>query len=257
MTLDIDDRIIDICTKSLGIKKEILQNLYAHIFKGSIPGKAEELVLDKKEFYPKGIDQTEHFMLTGIDLPLWIKSNSPVDNRIMLIGAEPLRNWDSFKDEGRPHRYNDILINTPYSIHQPDAEQTVYGKIIQCLAQNNDVYLTDYRKIWFAGFEHHKSFLSSSTHIEFILAEIDAFKPHLIFTFGKNGLRQIEDVGNKLNIPVHYLIHPSRRTLGKMRNDFFEDRNISIEQYSSIKNSNERNAMPFVEYIQNSVQNKK
>ena len=103
----------------------------------------------------------------------------------MVIGSEPLRNLNYFS-ENNLSIYDQIAISTPYSLHLKDAKETVYYKITEHLSKTHQIYLTDLRKIWFAGFERHKRFLEAKLHNAFPLDEINYVNPECIITFGKN-----------------------------------------------------------------------
>ena len=99
--------------------------------------------------------------------------------------------------------------------------------------ETHDVYLTDIRKIWFAGFNYHSEFLNNPIHKEFLKEELSSFCDieHII-TFGKDSFSYIKDLLNG-DPRVQYFIHPSKRTIGNQRKVFFAQHNINDENYDS------------------------
>ena len=166
----------------------------------------------------------------------------------MLSNTDHL--WNYFS-ENNISIYDQIAVSTPYSLHLNDAKETVYCKITEHLCKTHQVYLTDLRKIWFAGFERHKTFLEAKFHNAFLLDEINYVNPECIITFGKNDFDALTLIvkTNNLKIKIHYLIHPSQRTQGEGRKNFFEKVGIDITSYKSIANASNRNVMPYLDYL--------
>jgi len=250
MDLNFQENILKLVSKHLGLKDDKVFFLYNEIIEEKKRLQHKASGIRKTDISVPELTDIEYYLLTGIDLPIMVSSN-PVNNRkLMVIGSEPLRNWNYFS-ENNLSIYDQIAISTPYSLHLNDAKETVYYKIAQHLCKTHQVYLTDLRKIWFAGFERHKTFLEAKFHNAFLLDEINYIDPECIITFGKNVFDALSLIvkANKLNIKVHYLIHPSQRTQGEGRKTFFEKAGIDISSYKSITNTSERNVMPYMEYL--------
>lgn len=250
MDLDFQEKILDLVSKHLAINNDKVYSIYNEIKeeKGRLKHKA--LSVQKTDISVPELTDIEHYLLTGIDLPIITSSKANSKSKLMVIGSEPLRNWNYFIDH-ELSIYDHIAISTPYSLHQQDAKETLYYKIIEHLSKTHKVYLTDLRKIWFAGFERHKTFIEAQLHNEFLLDEINYVNPECIITFGKNVFDALSSIvkTKNLNIKVHYLIHPSQRTQGVGRKTFFEKVGIDISKYKYITNASERNAMPYLEYL--------
>jgi hypothetical protein len=242
--------IRDILKNYLGLTDDKLKIIYNHIYNQNNSQKHKPIIIDKSDVYLNELSDINHYLLTGIDLPIIASSNTVNNRKLMVIGSEPLRNWNYFF-ENNLSIYNQIAISTPYSLHLNDAKETVYYNIAEHLSKTHKVYLTDLRKIWFAGFERHKTFIEAELHNKFLLAEINYFNPECIITFGKNVFDALTSIvkTNNLNLKVHYLIHPSQRTQGEGRKTFFEKVGIDISRYKSITNASERNAIPYLEYL--------
>ena len=250
MELTTTENILKLVSKHIAINDDKVYSLYNEIKeeKGRLKHKA--LSVHKADILVPELSDKEHYLLTGIDLPIMASSNTVNNRKLMVIGSEPLRNWNYFS-ENNLSVYDQIAISTPYSLHLNDAKETVYYRITEYLCKTHQVYLTDLRKIWFAGFERHKTFLEAKLHIAFLLDEINYVNPECIITFGKNVFDALSLIvkTNNLNIKVHYLIHPSQRTQGEGRKTFFEKAGIDISSYKSITNTSERNVMPYLEYL--------
>jgi hypothetical protein len=245
-----DSIITELVAKHLGIPFEGVSSLYKHIKEETEFKLHKPLLVSKKEVVIPDLYDIEYYLLTGIDLPTVVSSNKGLSRKIMVIGSEPLRSWDYFMDHNLSV-YDHIAVSTPYALHQPNANETLYYKIIEHLAKTHQIYLTDLRKIWFAGFERHKTFLEAKIHHAFLLDEINNVNPECIITFGKNVYDALSLIAkkNNLNIKIHYLIHPSQRTQGEGRKSFFQKAGIDISKYNSIKSASDRNVMPYIEYL--------
>lgn len=200
---------------------------------------------------------TEHFYLTGFDMPCWI-SNEDSKKKIMILASEPLRSEDSW---GESDKYETISLNTPFSYHLSKIENNRkerfrYWDLIDWIVGDlkSTVYLTDIRKFWFAGWEHYKAFHSSEIHINIFKQELDFVKPDLIIIFGSRPLNilqseklldleinltkhRLPENGFKLNNIDGYkvlpLIHPSGAA-GGPRKKFFEVNNVSGENQNEM-----------------------
>jgi hypothetical protein len=250
MELSIQENILKLVSKHLAINDDKVYLIYDEIKKETKRLQHKASYIKKTDISIPELSDIEHYLLTGIDLPVITSSNMGSNRKLMVIGSEPLRNWNYFT-EHQLSIYNHIVISTPYSLHQQDAKETLYYKIIEHLTKTNQVYLTDLRKIWFAGFERHKKFIEAKFHNDFLLDEIKYINPEYIITFGKNVYDALSLLvkTNNLNIKVHYLIHPSQRTQGEGRKTFFEKAEIDISRYKTITNASERNVMPYLEYL--------
>jgi hypothetical protein len=241
--------IIKLVNKHLFIREDLTCSLYNEIIQISRKIQQQTISIQKNEVLIPHFPDINHYLLTGIDLPVIASSGKQTSRKLMVVGSEPLRNWNHFsKYDLSP--YDHVAISTPYSLHLNDASQTVYYKIIEHLAQTHQIYLTDLRKIWFAGFERHKLFVESNLHTCFLLDEINLIKPDFIIAFGKNVFDTLSQLiaKNDINIKVYYFIHPSQRTQGADRRNFFEKLAIDTNKFNSISDSSERNIKPYIEY---------
>jgi hypothetical protein len=250
MDLNFQESILKLVSKHLAINDDKVSLIYNEIIEEKNRLKHKALSVHKADISVPELSDTEHYLLTGIDLPIIASFNTANSRKLMVIGSEPLRNWNYFS-ENNISIYDQIAISTPYSLHLNDAKETVYYKITEHLCKTHQVYLTDLRKIWFAGFERHKTFLEAKLHNAFLLDEINYVNPECIITFGKNVYDALSSIlkTNNLNTKVHYLIHPSQRIQGEGRKTFFEKVGIDISRYKSITNASERNAIPYLEYL--------
>ncbi len=205
---------------------------------------------DKFESFAKSelkISNSEHFYLTGFDMPCWVSKEKSVRN-IMILASEPLRNEDSWGDSDK---YSSISINTPFSYHSSNilgnekrSERRHYWDLIDWLVDyyKATVYLTDIRKFWFAGWEYYKAFHNSETHISVFKKELAFIKPDIVIVFGSRPLNILQtekllssDINlTKIELPekgfilkqglgyrILPLIHPSGAA-GGPRKQFFD-----------------------------------
>lgn len=250
MELTTTENILKLVSKHLAINDDKVYLMYNEIKEETKRLQHKASCINKADISIPELSDVEHYLLTGIDLPIIASSNTVNNRKLMVIGSEPLRNWNYFT-EHQLSIYNHIVISTPYSLHQLDAKETLYYKIVEHLTKTHQVYLTDLRKIWFAGFERHKTFLEAKFHNDFLLDEINYVNPEYIITFGKIVFDALSLIikTNNLNIKVHYLIHPSQRTQGEGRKTFFEKVGIDISRYKSITNATDRNVMPYLNHL--------
>lgn len=250
MNLNYQENILKLVSTHLAINDDTVYSLYNELKEEKDRLKHTALSINKTDISLPELTDIAYYFLTGIDLPIIASSNTVSNRKLMVIGSEPLRNWNYFS-ENKLSIYDQIAISTPYSLHLKDAKETVYYKITEHLSKTHQVYLTDLRKIWFAGFERHKTFLEAKLHNAFLLDEINYVNPECIITFGKNVFDSLSLIvkTNNLNIKVYYLIHPSQRTQGEGRKTFFEKVGIDISRYKSITNTSERNVMPYLDHL--------
>lgn len=195
------------------------------------------------------IDNLVKHRLKGIDIPIWCvpeKQKSALEplsmRKIMIVGQEPFRTEHDF---AAGDFYKDIVLSTPFGIHlQSDIRLRrrlgVYWEIINSLATEHFLYVSDYCKIWFEDFNRHSAALLS-TNDSVLEAEIKIIDPDIIITFGNSYIHLIEERFriSSLKIPKEGfecksgsktyrlipLLHPSG-TAGKYRRCFFESNGI-------------------------------
>lgn len=246
-----NNSIKHLLNKHLGIEIHKLEIIFDQIYAQNKLAVHKPIVLNKNDVIINEFSDLHHFMLTGIDLPILLNNeNDENSGSIMLVGSEPLRNWTYFENH-KIDIYDKIVVNTPYSIHDIFDSDSVYFLIIDFLISKNQLYLTDLRKIWFSGFERHKKFLNSELHEKFFIDEVELIKPDRIITFGKNVFELLKSwlKSNNISLQIDYLIHPSQRTQGAGRKQFFQGLDINIDIYKHNLNSNYRNAQPYIDYL--------
>jgi hypothetical protein len=89
----INSEIILLCSKYLGFDAEPLDEAYRDIYDSIIDSTIinKNIVFSKKEL---SFTDSEHFFLTGIDLPILLSGNHSLT--LMIVGSEPLRNEKFF-----------------------------------------------------------------------------------------------------------------------------------------------------------------
>lgn len=195
-------------------------------------------------------EEVKNFRLKGIDIPYWLRSTSNIGSgtapqkKIIVLGQEPFRTKLSFKAQTLD-TYHDIELSTPFGIHLHNtSDQRVrkrlglYWKIILFLATDHFVYLTDFSKLWFEGFQQHIHKLGTLNEInkDMWRSELEAIRPDYIITFGGAGQRLLEHkisfihekiqpggysyVNGNIRSSVIPLLHPSW-TASRHRKQFF------------------------------------
>ena len=202
--------------------------------------------------FPKSnlkLDNSEHYYLTGMDIPCWVSNEVRTDNRILVLASEPLRSEDSWYEN--VDKYNEISLNTPFSYHtskisDDKKERFRYWDLIDFLVKEkkSTVYLTDIRKFWFAGWEHHSVYQKTDIHLDVFDKELELFNPDWIIIFGSKPLDVLQKanrISQKINLTseklpadgyildekykVLPLIHPSGAA-GGPRKKFFNVNNV-------------------------------
>lgn len=188
------------------------------------------------------IENFDRYYLTGLDLPIWVNSGND-NKRIIILASEPLRSdavftevYDNFNIKN--NFYSHILVGTPFAYHYINPGKTdsnLYWDIIDYMAQEAFVYITDIRKIWFAGFEYHKNFINAEYHKAMLEQEIDMVNPDVVVTFGNNANSVVSKMKFPQSIKHINLIHPSKRTIPQ-RDKFFKLRGIDVTTFNNSTN---------------------
>jgi len=160
--------------------------------------------------------------MTGVDLPYWLgefkMDNS--NNRIMVIGIDPLRNEMTFNNYNASSA-DELIIGTPYAMHDPEMmlkKTRVYSNFITHLAQTNFVYLTDIYKYYFEieGKRSSSCLKRETMWDDFLCNEIRLINPSHVVAFGKEVAERMADLhaqfqnGNE-SITIIELPHPAAR----------------------------------------------
>ncbi|WP_312554610.1 uracil-DNA glycosylase family protein [Empedobacter brevis] len=197
-------------------------------------------IISKNQF------STDNAVAHGIDLPYWFNHQNP-ENRIMIIGIDPLRSKKEFIDIK-----NDVIIGTPYAVHSEKFRKgrtKEYWNFISSLKEQNVVYLTDVFKLYFIDeekktrsynylFENYRK-----ENLSILRKEIEILNPTIIITLGKlsfelltgKKLKSIVDnVNNTIHIdeefnsiPIIPLVHLSGAVRKSQKLKFLEMNEIS------------------------------
>ena len=249
----INTEIILLCSKYLGIGAERLDEAYRDINDSII----HSTISDKNIVFPKkelSFINSEHFFLTGIDLPILLSGNHNLT--LMIVGSEPLRN-EKFFLANDIDPYNEMSVGTPYSYHTEVnvLKTNVYTHIINGLKSQANIYLTDLRKVWFAGFEYNSNFIKDNRHKNFLLEELETINPNYVITFGNESYIKVQHLlkESQRAPSVIPLMHPSPRNFGSKRNDYFLSNNIDITKFKNSGNNNLASAMAYIEIISSKI----
>jgi hypothetical protein len=249
----INTEIILLCSKYLGFGSESLDEAYRDINDSII----HSTISDKNIVFPKkelSFINSEHFFLTGIDLPILLSGNHNLT--LMIVGSEPLRN-EKFFLANDIDPYNEMSVGTPYSYHTEVnvLKTNVYTHIINGLKSQANIYLTDLRKVWFAGFEYNSNFIKDNRHKNFLLEELETINPNYVITFGNESYIKVQHLlkESQRAPSVIPLMHPSPRNFGSKRNDYFLSNNIDITKFKNSGNNNLASAMAYIEIISSKI----
>lgn len=249
----INSEIILLCSKYLGFDAEPLDEAYRDIYDSIIDSTIinKNIVFSKKEL---SFTDSEHFFLTGIDLPILLSGNHSLT--LMIVGSEPLRN-EKFFLANDIETYNEMSVGTPYSYHTEvnALKPNIYTHIINGLKSQANIYLTDLRKIWYAGFEYNSNFIKDVRHQNFLLEELEIINPDYIITFGNESYNKVQYLlkESQRAPSVIPLMHPSPRNFGSKRNDYFLSHNIDITKFKNNGNNNLASAMAYIEIISSKI----
>ncbi|WP_067150260.1 uracil-DNA glycosylase family protein [Pseudotamlana agarivorans] len=187
-------------TNVIKTPKEQLDSIYSAWQKGE---KASEIEIDglpittlhrnsliSDELIPKGTG------LLGVDLPYWEGDFENSQNKIMIIGIDPLRDENAFKKAGA-NTYNHVLLSSPFAYHAN--KKSSFKTFINHLAENNFIYLTDVYKTFFSkGLKAYKSYnyYNKKTKefpqiTKMLFNEIKLIEPDLIITLGADTYKQL------------------------------------------------------------------
>lgn len=156
---------------------------------------------EKFEYFSKRelkISNAEHFYLTGFDMPCWVGPEK-FSKKIMILASEPRRNEKTWTKG--VNKYEFISLNTPFSYHKCNIatiknpkEKDNYWDLIRDMIKkyNSIIYMTDIRKIWFAGWEHYSEYKGAKIHLEIFFKELVFFQPDLIIVFGSVPLKILQ-----------------------------------------------------------------
>jgi ribosomal protein L24E len=180
----------------------------------------------------------ERSLFIGVDLPSWFNFQLKIP-RVMVVGVDPLRNGEKFKDA--------ISIGSPYGIHDDhckvlmnDSDGSIYWRLISQLAEHYSVYVTDTFKVYFKCGRKNSSQVSCFTnpkatewteeiHQKIFAEEVSIVQPDLIVTLGSiparwfssikdansQTLKELSDKKDKRlsynSIPILPLVHLSGR----------------------------------------------
>ncbi len=236
---EIENILRQLFNDKVNIQLDEVVNLFRNIFNGEKKDCTEQSITKSS----LNFKNAEHFYLTGLDIPCWISNDGTCIKNIMIIASEPLRSENAFKLSNNLDGYNSIILNTPFSFHcfheVGRQEKNQYWDFIEKLVEEYqaNVYLTDARKIWFAGWEQHSEFANNIIFNNILKSEIDLIKPDFIITFGTTPLQflKVKEFSFKENITdkvfvenlttnkyrVIPLIHPSKTASGH-RKKFLE-----------------------------------
>lgn len=191
----------------------------------------------------------EQSKLVGLDLPVTLrKRNAKCRQTVAIIGIDPLRNPDDFKD-----KKGLLVVGTPYAFHSryytsSEARTKTYFSLAVKLAdEGNLVYCTDLFKVWMCKDLKTKK-KHTITHgdrkacLESLVDELKIVDPHVIVLFGS------------------YL----QRATGKRLEEEFNDRIIRVPHpsgsangaWGEVLNNKKINSENKVEFIFNKVNEK-
>jgi hypothetical protein len=199
-------------------------------------------------------------ILKGIDFPVWFGNFS--SKKIVVLGIDPLRNIDAFNLTKTSDYKNDVIIGTPYALHESVSRAGSckgYWAFIKGLVDlNNFVYCTDIFKTYYYNpsskirsyndSAYTGTFLSS-VHHQILMDELSLIQPDLIIVFGKIAhsfltgskapkvSQSIKSTNRKIlvnntSVDVLTVLHLSRTTRGKNFNEFFNQNDINTVDFN-------------------------
>lgn len=143
-------------------------------------------------------------LITGIDIPVLIKTTEPSKGVVFILAQDPLRKISDY-----PHFNNwssEIVVSLPFGVHVNNVVKVINGTCDYILGCGYDVYITDCTKIYSKG-------QSKKTDLGLLQAEINCLNSKVntithYIAFGKRA----QDVLGKLPVPnnsVIPIVHPS------------------------------------------------
>ncbi len=258
-----NNKIYDLIQKSIiNLEKNELEILYNYWNSDEKRDDFKDWIRNK-DIISENQYSTENAIAHGIDLPFWFNHQNP-QNRIMIIGIDPLRNKKDFIDADIT---NDVIIGTPYAVHSKkmrEGRTKEYWNFIRSLKEQNIVYLTDVFKLFFIDEEKKTrsyNYLSTNyrkENLSILKKEIEILNPTIIITLGKLSFElltetKLKSIVDNLNNSVHFddefnnipiipLVHLSGAVRKKQKLIFLEKNSIYSEEnigqsYASLVNN--------------------
>jgi hypothetical protein len=203
----------------------------------------------------------DNVIFKGIDLPIWFGDYSK--KKIVILGIDPLRNKDNFNQIIDADYRKDVIIGTPYALHEGFSRSGPckgYWTFLKGLVDsNNFVYCTDiFKTYYFDPVKNIRSYNdasytgkhNTSVHINILMKELAVIQPDLIIVYGKiahsfltgNKSPKISQHLNqtKRNIIINQnstdvitVLHLSKTTRGKNFIDFFNQNNVNTLDFNA------------------------
>ena len=199
-------------------------------------------------------------ILKGIDLPTWFGDYN--NNKIIVLGIDPLRSQKVFQETGADFK-RDVILGTPYAFHEKlsrEKDCKSYWTFVDGLVNsNNFVYCTDIFKTYYFNEENKtRSYLDSDytknpNHLFILKQELELIQPDIIIVFGHlahNFLlnkkkcskisqsilntKSVYNFNNK-SADVYTVLHLSKRPLSENFRFFFENNKIDTS-YMDLEN---------------------
>lgn len=130
-------------------------------------------------------------VLKGIDLPTWFGDFK--NTRIVILGIDPLRNQNNFK-ELKVDKQSEVIVGTPYSFNKKssrDNDSKAYWTFVEGLKNANKfVYCTDifktyyYKEVEKIRSYNDSSFVLNKFHKSILEQELNLINPDIIIVFG-------------------------------------------------------------------------
>jgi hypothetical protein len=200
MNISYPDKLPQILSTAFGITEDEIKEWYQTIINSFNANTADSYsgfhYVDKFYSIPFSTESARQnwaaATLIGIDLPVELSTGTNDQERIVIIGIDPLRKRKDFPKEVSNEK---LIIGTPYALHSSfyrnDEHRTkIYCKVIQNLVERNfKVYLTDIFKVWMSNSTDEK--YKYSLHQEFALSnevlkqELETISPIKIILFGR------------------------------------------------------------------------
>lgn len=150
--MEIPVHAVESIAKNYGVDKEILMSSKERLESWY---KKEEGVKKKGiHDYFTYFEQPEYCeaerMIVGIDLPTRFSETESLrkNKKIIIIGQDPLRHVNDFRDNEEFKQNKRLVVGTPYGLHinHYRNEKNIFWGLVEEIVKFSDVYLTDFRK---------------------------------------------------------------------------------------------------------------
>lgn len=158
--------------------------------------------------------------ITGVDIPILVEDNYPINGTVVIIAQDPLRNASDPMLQPFGPQFPNPIVGTPfaYHYHPSKAQQTVvYRSVINGLLKKGyRVYVTDVWKCWDQNKKTRMGKWSKKNpHYQCLLEELNIVQPDKMLLMGNVAEEKFKTIQSGLNKIINPICvpHPSKANI--------------------------------------------